>query len=340
MSPPGTDVIDVHAHLFLPELFELLNDLPQVTVPIENGRAQNLSESWTPISDVEDRLRTLDELGIDRQVISVSGVENFVRSELMADPERRAEISRHINDGFATVLDDHGDRFGAFADVPLVAGGNVDAAREEAERAVEDLGFDGVTCNTNVGGVRLDDERFEPLLETIDRLDVPIFMHPANPVGEDEAMADPHKLRNLVGYPNETALAATRLAFRGLLDRYDLTVIAPHLGGTLPFLGYRNELCFDEAVPSFYHDGRWAESLEKTFIEYVTDHFYLDTGLVSAEQMSYTHDVFGDRIVFGTDQPWFPPTETPRIYRFIEEAELPERAVSAIYHGNARSMLS
>lgn len=340
MAPASMDVIDVHAHLFLPELFEMFNDLPRVTVPIEDGRAQNLSESWTPISDVEDRLQTLDEFGIDRQILSVSGVENFVRSELMADPDRRTDISRFINDSFARVLEDHGDRFGAFADVPLVGGENVDAACDEAERAVNDLGFNGVTCNTNVGGVRLDDERFEPLLATIDRLGVPIFMHPANPVGEDAAMANPRKLRNLIGYPNETALAATRLVFRGLLDRYDLTVIAPHLGGTLPFLSYRNQLCFDEAVPSFYHDGRWASSLEKTFVEYVDDHFYFDTGLISAEQIKFTHEVFGDRIVFGTDQPWFPPAETPRIYRFIEEAALPERVESAIYHGNARSLLS
>lgn len=340
MAPSDRDVIDVHAHLFLPELFELLNDLPRVTVPVEDGRAQNLSESWTPISDVGDRLRTLDDLGIDRQILSVSGVENFVRSELMADPDRRLEISRRINDSFAKVLDDYGDRFGAFADLPLVGEGNVDAACKEAERAVKELGFNGVTCNTNTGGVRLDDKPFEPLLATIDQLDVPIFMHPANPVGEDEAMADPRKLRNLIGYPNETALAATRLIFRGLLDRYNLTVIAPHLGGTLPFLSYRNGLCFDEAVPSFYHDGRWAESLEKSFVEYVDDHFYFDTGLVSAEQVRFTHQLFGDRIVFGTDQPWFPPAETTRIYRFIEEAELPKGAESAIYHGNARSILN
>jgi len=67
-----------------------------------------------------------------------------------------------------------------------------------------------------------------------ERLGVPIFIHPQNE-GDIRRLRDYH-LWNLVGFPTETALAAARLIFGGVFERFPrLRVILAHGGGYFPY---------------------------------------------------------------------------------------------------------
>ena len=56
-----------------------------------------------------------------------------------------------------------------------------DAAADELERAVTQLGFHGALINGLTDGRFLDDAAFDPILSRAERLDVPIYLHPNIP---------------------------------------------------------------------------------------------------------------------------------------------------------------
>jgi aminocarboxymuconate-semialdehyde decarboxylase len=88
---------------------------------------------------------------------------------------------------------------------------------------------------TNINGNDLDDPLFQPILARIEALELPIFLHPLQTVG-GRRLGNYH-LANLLGNPIDTAIAASRLIFGGVLDRHPkLQVNLPHAGGVLPIL--------------------------------------------------------------------------------------------------------
>ena len=123
----------------------------------------------------ELRLADMDANGIDFQVIShvapaaqgLAGAEGVTRA-------------REANDRLAEAVKAHPDRFAGFATLPTA---EPRAAADELDRAIGELGLIGALVNSTLGsnGVFLDDARFAPLLERFERLDVPLYLHPAPP---------------------------------------------------------------------------------------------------------------------------------------------------------------
>src|SRR5258705_4668509 len=121
------------------------------------------------------RLADMDASGIDFQVIShvgpaaqgLGGAEGISRA-------------REANDRLAGAVRAHPDRFAGFATLPTA---NPQAAADELERAVCELGLLGAMVNSTLGsnGTFLDDAGFAPLLDRFERLDVPLYLHPAPP---------------------------------------------------------------------------------------------------------------------------------------------------------------
>lgn len=73
-------------------------------------------------------------------------------------------LSRQVNESGAAAARAHPGRFGHFASLPLP---DTDGAICEAAHALDELGSDGVTIESNAGGVYPGDARFElPLAVT------------------------------------------------------------------------------------------------------------------------------------------------------------------------------
>jgi aminocarboxymuconate-semialdehyde decarboxylase len=106
------------------------------------------------------------------------------------------------------------------------------------ERAMRQLHLPGAMLFSNVNGVALADPRFLPLYELANDLEAVLYIHPTHPLGV-EAMTD-FWLMPLVGFLFDTTLAASKLVFTGVPEKFPkITWALTHMGGAIPYLAER-----------------------------------------------------------------------------------------------------
>jgi predicted TIM-barrel fold metal-dependent hydrolase len=95
----------------------------------------------------------------------------------------------------------------------------------------------------------------------------------------------------------DTSAAALALIFGGVLDACPgLTVVHPHAGGVLPFLRGRIEALTPAG----------SAGLEHPFSTYFRTRFYTDSVTETPGALALAAELYGpERILFGTDHPWF-----------------------------------
>ena len=226
-------IIDAHAHYVSPNVVAAVQSgtFGAALQWEDSGRfrfPQTRSRPFfSKMTDLEQRLARMDELGVDVQVLS-TWVDVFGYDL----PEATAiAFHRAVNEGLANAVARHPDRFRFVASVPLPYG---DAAAIVLEEAVGKLGAVGVMIGTNIHGRNLDNEEFEPLWRQANSLSVPVILHPYNVAAAPRLQE--YYLENLLGNPFDTTIAATCLIFGGVLDRYSgLQVLLLHGGGYFPF---------------------------------------------------------------------------------------------------------
>jgi 2,3-dihydroxybenzoate decarboxylase len=96
------------------------------------------------------------------------------------DVESAVRVAKAADDRLYEIVRNHPDRFAAFANLPTA---DPEAAADELERTVEKLGFKGAMIHGLIGEERLfiDNKKFWPIFERAQALDVPLYIHPANP---------------------------------------------------------------------------------------------------------------------------------------------------------------
>jgi aminocarboxymuconate-semialdehyde decarboxylase len=172
----------------------------------------------------------LDDLGIDMQVYTLTTPGTHVET-----PANAVRLASLVNDEFAAGIAAHPGRFSALATLPL---NDPAASVKELERACRQLDLRGAMLFSNINGVALADERFFPLYELANDLEAVLYIHPTHPLGV-EAMMD-YWLMPLVGFLFDTTLAASKLVFAGVPDRFPkITWVSTHLGGAIPYLAER-----------------------------------------------------------------------------------------------------
>lgn len=219
--------IDVHCH-HIPDFYR--KSLAEHGIVTAGGIP---IPPWSPQLAVQ----FMNDYGIGTQVVSISepGV-----TYLESAAERLA-MARRINDyARDTLLTSQ--RFGAFAVLPLGDPddpADVANACAEAVRAIHTLGLDGVGVFSNYGGVYLGDGRLEPLMATLNKLGVMVFVHPVAPA----AYPDLGLPTFLYEFPFDTTRAAVNMSYKQVFTRYPrVRWLLAHAGGTLPFLAYRTSL--------------------------------------------------------------------------------------------------
>jgi predicted TIM-barrel fold metal-dependent hydrolase len=260
--------------------------------------------------DIDERLKIMDATGIERTILSLTspGVQSIT------DPDRAKAFAQRTNDLIRNeFVAKHPDRFSMFASLPTQ---NPEAAADELRRSVTQLSAVGALVNgyTNVGdaehGVYLDDESFEPLWEAVAELEVPLYLHPREPLPNQVRIYDGYS--SLVGsawaFAHETGTHAVRLMLSGLFDRYPgIQIILGHLGEGLPFLLPRLEHRLN-----MQRDGVGLGSARRKVSEYFNDNFYVTTsGHFHTRTLFNTISEIGvDRVMFSADYP----------YEYMEEA--------------------
>jgi 2,3-dihydroxybenzoate decarboxylase len=275
----------------------------------------------------EGRLRAMDQAGIDLQVLS-----HAAPSLQKLAPEIAVDLARRVNDRLAETCTRHAGRFAGFAALPTP---DPEAAAAELERCVRTLGFKGAMVHGLTHGAFLDEKRFWPIFATAEALDVPIYIHPAQPHPDVvKAYYQPYakEFPTLVGpawgFTVETATHAIRLILSRLFESYPkLQIVLGHFGETLPFLLWRIQ-------ESLGRSGHGAIDFRATF----SRHFHVTTsGFFSTPALVCTLLELGiDRIMFSVDYPYI---GNSRGMEWIETLQLSEADLRKLLHGNAEKLL-
>jgi len=239
------DAIDIHTHVEFAGTMDILKKryteeeiFDRFTSSVSGRRSAELNKSIVAgirdaLRDPEKKIRDMDEKGIGIYILSSTPFAFFYEVE----NDLAVELARYHNDQLSEMVKKHPDRFAAVATLPLQGPSE---AVKELERAVKNLGLRGVEIGSNVAKRELGDEKFWPIYEALQDLDVPMFIHPHHVAGLDRLMD--FYLNNLIGNPLDTTIAATRLIFSGTIEKFPkLKVVLAHGGGQFPFIFGRIE---------------------------------------------------------------------------------------------------
>ena len=289
-----------------------------------------------PRFDIDDvgagRIADMDAAGIDMQVLSAltPGAQNLPGAEGVA-------YARRLNSWLASeVIPAWPNRFRAFATRPLSV---PEAAPDELEYAVRELGFVGCMTYGAIHGKFLDHADFAPVLARAEALGVPIYIHPNwassrvmdiyyNGLGNEWVS----RVLSGAGYGwhQEVALQCLRMISSGVFDRFPgLQIIVGHMGEGLPFFYWR----FGDDLARIT-----ADTLQKPVQQYFHDNFWMTTSAFFRDELlKLVLSVMGeDRVMFAVDYPFVSNRDGADWLRAVD---LPRTVKEKIAHKNAETLL-
>jgi predicted TIM-barrel fold metal-dependent hydrolase len=322
MSSTKSPVVDIHTHVYPPSYIELLKarssipyirsfppspTLRLVILPAEDTESTSRGRPVGPeYYDINRKIEFMDTHSVDISVISLANPWlDWVPAAEAAKAAKR--INNEVNEECGKFP----GRLFAFGTLPLSGGKEVIV--KEITRLKELKYMRGIILGTTGLGKGLDDPELLPIFQALQDAKLPIFLHPhyglPGLVWGERASDYGHVLPLALGFPLETTIAVTRMILSGVFEKVpELQMILAHSGGTLPFLAGRIESCIEHDA-HLKAEGRLGKG-RKTVWEILKKNIYLDAviygeiGLKAAIQASGE-----DRIMFGTDHPFFPPLD-------------------------------
>ncbi|KAL2213488.1 hypothetical protein CC79DRAFT_1391437 [Sarocladium strictum] len=333
MAPPKSPVVDIHTHMYPPKYIEMLDSrfniplvrsFPQspdprlILLPAEEASLQEALKNpdakppgrplTSHYASLDQKIHFMDTHGIDVSVVSLANPWLDFLSAEEAGP-----MAKTVNEDFASMCEKHPGRLFFFGTLPLSA--SLETIKSSVDH-LKDLKYcRGVILGTTGLGQGLDDPNLLPVLEALAAARLTIFLHPhyglPNEVYGPRANAEyGHVLPLALGFPMETTIAVVRMFLAGVFDKVpDLRMILAHSGGTLPFLAGRIESCI-------VHDGQLVKEGKigkgrRTVWDVLKEQVYLDAVIYSEVGLKAAIEASGsDRLMFGTDHPFFPPLES------------------------------
>ncbi len=247
----------------------------------------------------DNRISEMDKYGIETAILSLQ----IVACQGEPDAKKSIALARKGNDYLADAITKRPGRLLGFAAVPLQ---DPEAAIIELTRCVKELGFKGVHVNgfSQVGTaenvVYLDDPRYLPFWAALQEFDVPLYLHPRDPLLSREPIYEGHPwLRGSAwAFTVETATHALRIMASGVFDRYPrVNVILGHLGEGLPYSVWRIDHRISRTprgIPA-----------KRKMADYLRDNFYLTTSgnFRTQSLINAILEVGSDRLLFSVDYP-------------------------------------
>ena len=308
-------VIDVHAHVVIPEVAEVVKGTPLA----------NAAGGLGTLVPGPARLATMDAQGVDIQLLSINGFWWYA-----ADRDLARRIVLAQNEGLAKWMKTHPSRFIPMASVALQF---PDLAAEQLEDATKRLGLRGVTIGGHVAGEDLSLPKYDPFWAKAAELGAVVFMHPdgSQNIVKPGALGGRGELGNIIGNPLETTYFLSRLIFDGTLDKFPaLRICGAHAGGYLPsYLGRTDVAC----------DARGGAKCanKRRPRDYFKDQLLVDTMVFSEEGLRHlVAEVGVSQIVYGTDVPYNWPVTVDLVLNapFLTDADK-----EAILSGNLSRLL-
>jgi aminocarboxymuconate-semialdehyde decarboxylase len=316
-------ITDIHRHFVPDDFFKYMrnSDGFGITVKRTEGDLIDLDIRGVHFGlnktffEIPRQLRQMKEQGVDRAILSLA--TPFINYSL----DRRAahEVARRFNDALAESISDR-EQFGAWAFLPMQ---DPEAAATELRRCVKDFGFVGGHIASNVQGVYLHDAQFTPVYEAALDLDVPLFVHPADPAGK-ERMRE-YELMVVAGYLFDNTINILKMVCSGFLDTWPkLKLVCAHTGAFSLPLRARMQREVDT-------NPLLAAGLKAPIGEYLK-RLYFDTICFEPAMLRYAVSVVSaDRLLLGSDAPF--PLGEPNPVNFVRSA-LPAEQSEMIMNDN------
>ena len=279
------------------------------------------ADTWRSLSNNlldfhRQRIEQMDRTGIAVSILSL----NSPAIQAIADPRQAADVARRSNDVVAEAVAKSRGRLRAFAALPMQ---DPDLAIDELRRGVKELGCVGALINgySQVGdedsSVYLDAPRYRAFWAEAERLDVPIYLHPREPLLSQQRAYEGHPwlLGASWAFGVETGTHALRLICSGLFDDHSrLKIILGHLGELLPFAIWRAE-------HRMRLDPRGL-TLRRNLSLYFYENFYITTSGNFRTQalVNCLLEMGSDRILYSTDYPFESMEECDEWFRGVDIA--------------------
>ena len=276
------------------------------------------------LADVQQmRLAQMDQCGVDMHLLSLTapGVQMF-------DADTATDLAALANDRMAEII----ARFpGRFAGLASYAPHSPRRAAKEIDRAMSELGLNGLIVNSHTYGEYMDDPKFWPILEAAEAHDACLYIHPRAASDTLKGPLQDYGMDSAMwGYGVEVGTHAVRMMAGGVFDQFPkLKICLGHMGEALPFWIWRINFMNSRAQLV----GR-ARKTERSMAEYFQDNFVITTsGVEDPLALRYAIDKLGiDNVMWAIDYPYQPMK--PAV-EFIEQFECTDAERHALCHGNA-----
>jgi aminocarboxymuconate-semialdehyde decarboxylase len=325
-------VIDLHAHSIVQATLQRMaedhpNEAPKLEQ--ENGK-QVIRQAGTGSQSVpkglfetEIRLADMDKQGVDIQVLSLPTSQlNY-----HLDGKVGADFARIQNDAFVATAAQHGDRIAIFGQLPLQ---DPEASLAEIERLKTYPAIRGINIGTNVKGANLDDPSLEPVWESLEAADLPVWVHPDHRSLGHLDRIKKYYMQNNIGNPLDTTIAIASVIHGGILERYpNLRFGFSHGGGFAPYqirrwdFGWERHAAAREHIPN--PPSAYFEKL------------FFDTLVQDSSLRMLTAHVGWDQIVVGSDYPMSMGSDDP--IKIVRELKLPKSDERKVLSGNAERFM-
>ncbi len=246
------------------------------------------------------RLEEMDRNGMDFMILSL----NAPAIQAIYDKQKAIDIARRANETLAEEVAKNPKRFAGFAALPMQ---DPDEATKELIHCIKDYGFVGALVNgfsqvdVEDSCVYLDEGRYWPFWEEVEKLDVPFYLHPRTPVPSQSRMYKDHEwlLGSVWAFSVETATHSLRLMGSGLFDKYPkLKIILGHLGEMLPANIWRTTHRLSKTPGDKKYKLPFSDYLNNNFHITTSGNFRLPPLLTAMMEMG------SDKIMFSTDYPF------------------------------------
>jgi aminocarboxymuconate-semialdehyde decarboxylase len=304
-------ITDIHCHYVPEAFFKFAQSRDEFAVRIKRreGDAVDLDIRGmhfglnTTFFDIEKQVERMRRDGVERTILSLA--TPFIDYHL--DAKLAVEAARVFNDGLAAAIASDRRRFGGWALLPMQDAG---AAAKELRRCVRDHGFVGGHIASNVRGVYLHDIGFGPIFKAAVDLDVPLFVHPADPLGKDRTRE--YELTIVAGYLFDSTINILKMICSGFLDRWPaLKLVCAHAGAFSPVLRARMQREVDT-------NPQLARTLKMPVGEYLR-RLYFDTICFEPAILRYVTEVVPvEHLMLGSDAPF--PLGEPNAVTFVRNA--------------------
>ena len=323
----ATPIVDIHTHVYPTTYLTLLRsrtevpyllDLPDksapprlIILPSDDDPALPAHQRGRPIdssySSIKQKLNFMKIHAISTSVISLANPWLDFLS-----PEEGPQWAEKVNNELEDICSTNQNSLYAFATLPLSASSS--RITGEIHRLTLLPHMRGIILGTTGLSQGLDDPALEPVWSALESAELLIFLHPhyglPSSVYGPRASEYGHVLPLSLGFPMETTIAFTRMWLSGVFDRHPgLRVLIAHAGGTVPFLSGRITSCVqhERHFPENEGGGRGPKRGLK---EVLRENVWLDAVVYSPTGVRAAVEVVGkDRVLFGTDHPFFPPLE-------------------------------